>query len=64
MSKPPIHQRDNRVRVLRIIARMNVGGPAVQITSLMRGLNQIEFDHKLVTGFCEEDEVDYLEASA
>lgn len=64
MSKPPIHQLDSRVKVLRIIARMNVGGPAVQITSLMRGLSQIEFNHKLVTGFCEEDEVDYLEVSA
>lgn len=64
MSQPPNHQRETRIKVLRIIARMNVGGPAVQITSLMRGLNQIEFDHKLVTGFCEEDEIDYLEASA
>jgi glycosyltransferase involved in cell wall biosynthesis len=64
MSQPPNHKQGTRIKVLRIIARMNVGGPAVQITSLMKGLNQIEFDHKLVTGFCEEDEIDYLEASA
>jgi glycosyltransferase involved in cell wall biosynthesis len=64
MSKPPTIQSDTQIRVLRIIARMNVGGPAVQITNLMRGLDPSRFDHKLVTGFCEEDEVDYLDSSA
>ena len=64
MSKPPTIQADTQIRVLRIIARMNVGGPAVQITNLMRGLNPSRFEHKLVTGFCEEDEVDYLDSSA
>ena len=64
MSEPPTIQADTQIRVLRIIARMNVGGPAVQITHLMRGLEPSRFDHKLVTGFCEEDEVDYLDSSA
>jgi len=52
------------IRVMRIIARMNVGGPAVQVTGLMRGLNASEFDHRLYTGFCASDEADYLESSA
>ena len=47
------------IRVMRIIARMNVGGPAVQVTGLMRGLNASEFDHRLYTGFCASDEADY-----
>ena len=64
MSKPPTIQTDTRIRVLRIIARMNVGGPAVQISNLMRGLDSSRFDHKLSTGFCEADEVDYLDSSA
>ena len=64
MSKPPTVQTDTQIRVLRVIARMNVGGPAVQITNLMLGLDPSRFDHKLVTGFCEEDEVDYLDSSA
>ena len=64
MSKPPTIQADTQIRVLRIIARMNVGGPAVQITNLMRGMDLSRFDHKLVTGFCEEDEIDYLNSSA
>lgn len=53
-----------RIRVMRIIARMNVGGPAVQISGLMRGLDPEIFDQTLVTGFCAEDEADYLETQA
>ena len=45
---------------MRIIARMNVGGPAVQVSGLMRGINATEFDHRLYTGFCADDEADYL----
>ncbi len=48
------------IRVLRIIARMNVGGPAVQVTGLMRGLNPTVFEHRLLTGHCNADEADYL----
>ena len=49
---------------MRIIARMNVGGPAVQVSGLMRGFNKAEFDQGLFTGFCESDESDYLETVA
>lgn len=60
MNKPNIEQ----TRVMRIIARMNVGGPAVQITGLMRNMSSNEFDQRLFTGFCEENEADYLEGVA
>ena len=49
---------------MRIIARMNVGGPAVQVSGLMRGFNSSEFEHRLYTGFCAADEADYLETVA
>jgi len=49
---------------MRIIARMNVGGPAVQVSGLMRGMNSSEFDHRLYTGFCASDEADYLDTVA
>ena len=52
------------IRVMRIIARMNVGGPAVQVSGLMRGFNPSEFDHRLYTGFCVADEADYLDTVA
>jgi glycosyltransferase involved in cell wall biosynthesis len=49
---------------MRIIARMNVGGPAVQVSGLMRGINSADFDHRLFTGFCSADEADYLDTVA
>jgi glycosyltransferase involved in cell wall biosynthesis len=52
------------IRVMRIIARMNVGGPAVQVSGLMRGFNCSEFDHRLYTGVCAADEADYLDSVA
>jgi glycosyltransferase involved in cell wall biosynthesis len=57
---------DNKtpIRVMRIIARMNVGGPAVQVSGLMRGFSSTEFDHRLYTGYCAADEADYLETAA
>ena len=53
-----------KVRVLRIIARMNVGGPAVQVSGLMRGFDQELFEQELLTGYCAADEADYLEKVA
>jgi hypothetical protein len=52
------------IRVMRIIARMNVGGPAVQVSGLMRTLNTSQFEHRLYTGYCAVDEADYLETVA
>ena len=50
-----------KIRVLRLIARMNLGGPAIQITGLMMKLPSEQFEQVLVTGYCDPDEVDYLE---
>jgi glycosyltransferase involved in cell wall biosynthesis len=52
------------IRVMRIIARMNVGGPAVQVSGLMRGFDAQVFEQVLVTGYCAADEADYLEKVA
>ena len=49
---------------MRIIARMNVGGPAVQVSGLMRGFDSLEFDQRLYTGFCAANEADYLDTVA
>ncbi|MEK7327186.1 MAG: glycosyltransferase family 4 protein, partial [Chloroflexota bacterium] len=38
------------IRVLRIIARLNIGGPALHVTHLARGLNPARFETLLVTG--------------
>jgi len=55
---------DKRIKVMRIIARMNVGGPAVQVSGLMRGLSSTDFNHRLYTGYCAEDEADYIKDQA
>ena len=52
------------IRVMRIIARMNVGGPAVQVSGLMRGIDKQNFDQRLYTGVCSENEADYLQEVA
>lgn len=59
-----IQQGGGPIRVMRIIARMNVGGPAVQVSGLMRSFNQKDFNQTLYTGFCSADEADYLEVVA
>ena len=53
-----------RIRVMRVIARMNIGGPAVQVSGLMRGIDSTKFDQRLYTGFCTKDEADYLDVVA
>lgn len=53
-----------KIKVMQIIARMNVGGPAVIVADLMRGLDSTRFDQVLVTGYCDENEADYLETVA
>lgn len=40
----------HRTRVVRIIDRLNIGGPAKHVTWLSSGLNQDEFDTVLITG--------------
>lgn len=52
------------VKVMQVIARMNVGGPAVLVVDLMRNLDSQKFSTVLVTGYCDENEVDYLDEVA
>jgi glycosyltransferase involved in cell wall biosynthesis len=52
------------IKVMEIIARMNVGGPAVIVAELIRGLSGEDFEVKLVTGYCDSGEADYLETVA
>lgn len=49
------------LRVLRIIARLNVGGPAMQATTLAELLPPEEFEQRLLAGALAPGEADYLE---
>jgi len=46
------------IRILRIIARLNIGGPALHVTHLARELNPDRFTTRLVTGNVGKDEGD------
>ena len=52
------------VKVMQIIARMNVGGPAVLVADLMKSLDSQMFSTVLITGYCDENESDYLDEVA
>ena len=49
------------VRVLRIIARMNVGGPAIHAALLTKRLDPARYDTLLVTGSLAAGEASYLD---
>ncbi|MDQ2901899.1 MAG: glycosyltransferase, partial [Acidobacteriota bacterium] len=46
------------MKVLRIITRLNIGGPAIHSVLLMRGLSGRGYDTTLVTGYCEPSDGD------
>ena len=52
------------IRVLRVIARMNIGGPALQVTTLADGLDAARFEQRLLVGDVAKGEADYLELRA
>lgn len=52
------------IRIMQVIARMNVGGPAVIVAELMRELDSDRFQSVLATGYCADDEADYLDEVA
>lgn len=57
-------QSAQKVKVVQIIARMNVGGPAVIVADLMRSIDSSKVEQILITGYCDESEADYLETVA
>jgi len=52
------------LKVMQVMARMNVGGPAVLVADLMRNFDPKVVNAVLVTGYCDENESDYLDEIA
>ena len=48
------------IKVLRIISRMNVGGPAWQVSVLTRGMADDGFESRLLVGDVNSDEADFV----
>ena len=55
---------DGPIRVMRIIARLNIGGPAIHVSLLTAGLNDDGFISTLVTGVISETEGDMSDLAA
>lgn len=49
---------DGPIRVMRIVARLNIGGPAIHVSLLTMGLNDENMQSTLVTGVIGESEGD------
>ncbi|MSR36654.1 MAG: glycosyltransferase [Gemmatimonadetes bacterium] len=49
---------DGRILVHRVIARLNVGGPALHVVNLVRGLDEHGFRTRLIVGGLEREEGD------
>lgn len=49
-----------KLKILRIIARLNIGGPAIHTILLTHGLDKSRFESILVTGLPEKSEGDML----
>ena len=54
-------ERDRPIRILRIITRMNIGGPAWQVSVLVRGLNPDQFESQLISGQVADGEADFVD---
>ena len=55
---------DGRIRVLQVIARLNVGGPALMAAVLNDVLDPGRFDQRIVAGSIGQDEADYVSLRA
>lgn len=47
-----------KIKILRIIARLNIGGPAIHAILLTEGLDKVRFDSLLISGSTSKDEGD------
>ena len=53
---------NGKIRILRLIARLNIGGPAIHVHLLTKGLDHRRFESRLVTGkiSAKEGDMSYL----
>ena len=60
MSKAPIYNSfpNRRIKVLRIISRLNIGGPSIHVANLSKLINKKYFDCVLVAGKVSDHEGD------
>ncbi|HUU40660.1 MAG TPA: glycosyltransferase, partial [Desulfatiglandales bacterium] len=62
LKEARILERGKKIKVLRMIARLNIGGPAIHVHLLTKGLDEKEFEPVLVAGKIspQEGDMSYL----
>jgi glycosyltransferase involved in cell wall biosynthesis len=48
------------VKIVSVVSRMNVGGVATLLLGFVESLDQNIFEHTLITGVCEDNEIDLV----
>ena len=46
------------LRVLRVISRLNIGGPSIHVKNLTEGLNKNKYETKVIAGSISPNEGD------
>jgi glycosyltransferase involved in cell wall biosynthesis len=46
----PLRVSDPKINILRVIARLNIGGPAIHVVLLSAGIDRVRFESLLVSG--------------
>jgi hypothetical protein len=59
-------EKDRKIKILRVIARLNIGGPSIHVHLLTKGLDKKKFEPILVAGKISptEGDMSYLFDSA
>jgi GT2 family glycosyltransferase/glycosyltransferase involved in cell wall biosynthesis len=65
LKQVPVVEKKEKIKVLRVIARLNIGGPAIHVHLLTEGLDRSKFQSILVTGKISprEGDMSYLFSS-
>ncbi|MCJ7771911.1 MAG: glycosyltransferase [Desulfobacterales bacterium] len=50
--------KGKKIKILRFISRLNIGGPSIHVHLLTKGLDREKFDSKLITGVISSQEGD------
>ena len=51
-------RKKDKIRILRVISRMNIGGPSIHVKNLTEGLNKKKYETKVIAGSISPNEGD------
>lgn len=51
-------QHDHKIRILRVVSRLNIGGPSLNVKYLTEGINNEKFQTKIISGAVSPNEGD------